>query len=317
MTLRTWRLIVLFISLVCLASPLWAQQSDTYNEEYDLYQKARGETDQTAQVAVVMEFIQKYEKSELDEHVSYLYAQYLDRFRQAGQWERMGAEAEKFLRHRPTDKVIAGAATEAYQKMGQPGKMVQFGTRLYGQAPSASSAYLVAKAYQSMGDSANFEKWAERTLRHAPNNAEMLLELINSAWRAQDLQKAARYGERALKGLAGSGDDKATNQARAFCYRAIAENAYMTGEMSTAQTNFEKAAELDPMVDFAHHRLGYCYWRSGKVDQAIQSFARAVAADGSSSREARKELYNLLRQRYGNTSNAAKIIKAAEQELGI
>ena len=107
------------------------------------------------------------------------------------------------------------------------------------------------------------------------------------------------------------------NKAKAFAYRAIGENAYIQGDFRTAQSNFETAAQLDPMVDFAHLRLGYCYWRANQTDKAIMSFARAVAVKGSSSKEARRELYNLLRQRQGGTSNATKFIDAAEKELGI
>lgn len=293
-----------------------AQEGDTYAAEYDLYQKAAQETNMTQRVALIMEFVQKYEKSQLDPNVGYLYSQYLDSLRQQGQWAKLATAGEQYLRYRPTDKAAAAAATEAYQKLGEPGKLVEFGTKVYNQAPNAGSAYLVAKAYKSMGDQANFEKWAQRTLKHAPDNAEMLIELVNSAWAMQDLAKAESYAKRALASMEKSNDPQ-LNPAKAFAYRAIGENAYIAGDFNTAQDNFEKAAELDPLVDFAHLRLGYCYWRANKTDQAIMSFARAVAADGSSSKEARRELYNLLRQRYGSTANATKFIDAAKQEMGI
>jgi tetratricopeptide (TPR) repeat protein len=314
----SWRLRVM-ISLAAiplLTVGIAAQETDTYAEEYDLYQKAQQETDVSKRVATILEFVQKYQSSQLDPNVAYLYSQYLDTFRQNGQWQQMATASEKYLRHRPTDKTITAAATEAYQKLGQPQKLVQFGTAAYNKAPSAGTAYLVAKAYQSMGDSANFQKWAERTLRHAPNNPEMLIEMVNAAWSRQDLAKAAEYGQRALKNLDKS-DDPQLNQAKAFAHRAIGENAYINGDLKSAQRSFTKAVQLDPMVDFAHFRLGYCLWRAGKVDQAIQSFAKATALKGSSSQEARRELYTLVRQRYGSTSEATKIVNAARQELGI
>jgi len=293
-----------------------AQAEDTYAEEYDLYEKAQGEANLTQRAALLIEFVQKYKQSQLDPNVAYLYSQYLDGMRQKGQWAEVAADSEKFLRHRPADKAAVAAATEAYQQLGQPGKLVEFGTKVYNQNPSAASAYLVAKAYKSMGDTANFEKWAQRTLKHAPNNSEMLVELVNSAWAIQDMEKAAAQAKKALASLEKS-DDPQLNQAKAFCYRALGENAYILADFRTAQTNFSKSVQLDPMVDFAHLRLGYCYWRANQTDQAILSFARAVALQGSSSKEARRELYNLLRQRQGSTANATKIIQAAKQELGI
>jgi len=293
-----------------------AQAEDTYAEEYDLYEKAQGEANLTQRAALLIEFVQKYKQSQLDPNVAYLYSQYLDGMRQKGQWAQVAAASEKFLRHRPADKAAVAAATEAYQQLGQPGKLVEFGTKVYNQNPSAASAYLVAKAYKSMGDTANFEKWAQRTLKHAPNNTEMLVELVNSAWAIRDMEKASAHAKKALASLEKS-DDPQLNQAKAFCYRALGENAYILADFRTAQTNFSKSVQLDPMVDFAHLRLGYCYWRANQTDQAILSFARAVALQGSSSKEARRELYNLLRQRQGSTANATKIIQAAKQELGI
>jgi tetratricopeptide (TPR) repeat protein len=307
-------------SLVLLFSfpgTIFAQEGSTYQEEYELYQQAQNETDPAKKRAICLEFVQKFKESQLDEHVSYLYAQQYSVLRGQSQWQQLASAAEEYLRYRPGDKNSAAAATEAYQKLGQPQKLVQFGTRLYNQSPSASTAYLVAKAYQSMNDSANFQKWAERTIQHAPDNAEMAVELVNAYWTAGDLTKAAAYAQKALKGLENSPDNAQTNKVRGFLYRALGEDGYIQGENSQALKNFKKSVQYDPMVDFAHLRLGYCYWRAGDIDSAIMSFARAVAIDGSSKREARDELYNLLRQRYQNTSKASSIIKAAKAELGI
>lgn len=310
-------ILVSLILLVISVSPVLAQAGESYQQEYALYQKAQAETDATAQRALCLEFVQQFKESQLDEHISYLYAQHYATMRSQSQWQQMASTAEKYLQHRPGDKNSAAAATEAYQKLGQPQKLVEFGTRLYNQSPSASTAYLVAKAYQSMNDAANFQKWAERTIRHAPDNAEMAIELVNAYWTAGDLSKAAVFAERALKNLENSPDDPQTNKVRGFLYRALGENVYIQGENSTALRHFKKAVQFDPMVDFGHFRLGYCYWRGGDIDSAILSFARAVALDGSSKRDARKELYNLLRQRYQSTTKANGMIEAAKQELGI
>ena len=309
-----------FLSSILLAISLessFAQESGTYQQEYDLYQKAQSETDSSRQKTLCLEFVKTFKESQLDEHISYLYAQQYNVLRSQSRWKELATAAEGYLQFRPGDKNSAAAATEAYQKLGQPQKLVQFGTRLYKQAPSAATAYLVAKAYQSMNDSANFQKWAERTMQHAPNNAEMAVELVNAYWTAADLPKAASYARKALKGLESSPEDPQTNKVRGFLYRAMGEDLYIQGENTNALKQFKKAVQYDPLVDFAHLRLGYCYWRGGDTDSAILSFARAVALEGPSKREARKELYNLLRQRYQSTSKATGMIQAAKQELGV
>lgn len=316
----TSRVRALSVLLICLVSTMLfvpAQQSATYAQEYEMYQKAQQETNAANQKALVLDFVKKFKESQLDEHMAYLYIQHLSPLREAGKWQQVANEAEALLQYRPSNQNAAALATEAYQKLGQPDKLVQFGSKLYSQSPSASTAYLVAKAYQSMNDTANFQKWAERTLKHSPNNPEMLVEMVNAYWGVQNMAQASAYAERALKALAEKPNDKQTNLVRAFAHRAIGENAYVAGDTKTAQGEFEKAAELDPMTDFAHFRLGYCYWRSNRIDNAIRSFAKAVALKGSSGREARQVLYDLLRQQYGNTSSAAKVIKAAGDELGL
>ncbi|UCF38313.1 MAG: hypothetical protein JSU96_05535 [Acidobacteriota bacterium] len=263
------------LTAFALASP--SQDSSTYAAEYALFEKIQAAAGAT-QKSLCLEFVKTYKESQLDPNVSYFYSQQLTPLREQGAWEQLATASEQYLSHRPSDQNMAAMATEAYQKLGQPEKLVQFGTRLYNQAPSAGTAYLVAKAYQSMRDTPNFEKWAERTLRHAPNNTEMLVEMVNASWAIQDLAKAAQYAERALKGLESAGPE--SNRARAFCHRAVGEDAYIAGDFSKAQDSYQKAVEMDPSVDFAHLRLGYCQWRSNRVDDAIRSFARAVALKG-------------------------------------
>ena len=145
----------------------------------------------------------------------------------------------------------------------------------------------------------------------------MLVEGVRAAWARNDYALASKNANKALKGLAKSKDPESVKQAQAFCYRAIGEEAWVNQRLTAAEQNFEKAAELDPKNDFAHLRLGDIYWRNKKMDDSINAFAKAVAIGGASAREARKQLYTLLRQRYGNTGNANTIINAAKTELGI
>ena len=56
------------MTLAQAAAP--AQQSATYEDEYALYQKANGETNAVQKKALIMEFVKKYSKSDLDTHIS-------------------------------------------------------------------------------------------------------------------------------------------------------------------------------------------------------------------------------------------------------
>lgn len=306
--------LVLCLFPTFLNTPAVVQQSATYAEEYALYQQAQAETNAAQQKQLVLQFVQKYQTSELDAHIAYLYSQHLTKLRDRGDWSGLAKDSEEFLRSRPGDKVAAAMATEAYQRLGQSEKVVQLGTRLYNQSPSGATAYNLAKAYQAMNDAANFQKWAEKTLQHAPDSAEMWFELIRMQWQAGNLPKAAEMATRALKGIAAKPE---TATVRAFAMRAQGQNSYLNGEAAAAQKFFAESLKLDPKNDFAHLQMGYCQWRTGRIDEAIQSFAKAVALKGDSAKDARQQLYGLLKTRYGSTENASKIIEAASKELGV
>ncbi len=76
----SWRLRVVFslAMVIVLPAGIAAQTGDTYAEEYDLYEKANQETNVAQRAALIIEFVQKYKKSQLDPNVAYLYSQYLD-----------------------------------------------------------------------------------------------------------------------------------------------------------------------------------------------------------------------------------------------
>ncbi|MFB3905694.1 MAG: tetratricopeptide repeat protein [Acidobacteriota bacterium] len=303
-----------------------AQQSATYEEEYALYQKANGETNAVEKRALLMQFVKKYSKSELDTHISGLYAQFYAEPRRAGEWQRLATLAEEFLRYRPSDVYAMAAATEAYQKLNSPQKLVEFGTRLYAQSPNGATAYFVAKAYQSLNDRVNFSKWVDKTLQHDPGNVEMLVEAISSAWSRQDLTKAASFANRGLKALdtmsPPAGQNTAewkakTDQIRAYCLRALGEEDYLKNAFPDAQKHFMAAVKLDPKNDMAHYRLGFLYWRAGAVDKGCASFARAAVLNGPTSSDARKQLNDLYKQSYHNLLGVPKLLQSAKNELGV
>jgi len=311
---------------ITLSQANGAQQSATYEEEYALYQKANGETNAVQKKALIMEFVKKYSKSELDPHVSNLYAQFYAEPRRAGEWQKLASLGEEFLRHRPSDVYAMAAATEAYQKLNSPQKLVEFGTRLYAQSPNGATAYFVAKAYESMKDRANFAKWADKTLQHDPGNVEMLVQCISSAWSIQDLTKAAALANRGLKALdtmsppAGksAAEWKAqTDPIRAYCLRALGEEDYVKNAFPDSQKHFLAAVKLEPKNDMAHYRLGFLYWRAGVVDKGCASFARAAVLNGPTSSDARKQLNDLYKQSYHNLVGVPKLLQSAKNELGV
>ncbi|RPI24540.1 MAG: hypothetical protein EHM61_16810 [Acidobacteria bacterium] len=309
-----------------LAQANATQSSPTYEQEYALYEKANAATDSGQKKALLLEFVKTYKKSDLDSHISSLYAQFYTGPRQRGEWQTLANLAEEFIRYRPADVYAMAAATEAYQKLNSPQKLVEFGTRLYSQSPNGATAYFVAKAYESMKDRLNYSKWAEKTLQHDPGNVEMLVACISAAWGVQDLARAAGYANRGLKALetmkTPAGQSEAawktnSDQIKAYCHRALGEEDYVKNAYPDSQKHFLTAAKLDPKNDMAHYRLGFLYWRAGAVDKALASFARSTVLSGPTSQDARKQLNDLYKQSYHNLVGVPKLLQSAKVELGV
>jgi tetratricopeptide (TPR) repeat protein len=321
-----YKILVLLVCLTSISTLLGLRQADTYNQEYDHYMKAEAETDPAKREALLLEFIQSYSQSELDPNVSYLYAQSYQRLRESGRWQQLATKAEQFLRYRSSDTAAIQAATEAYQQLGNPQKLVDFGSKLYAEKPNATTAYFVAKAQQSLGNQVGLRTWAERTIQHDPNNIDMLVQLATSYWGTNELTKAASYArkglasvEKAQKPESEPADqwDTRMNQIRGFFYRAVGEKTYVDKEINAARENFEAATRYDPMNDFGHYRLGFIHWGAGKTDQAILSFAKASLLNGPSSKDARDQLYQLYRATHSDTTGLPSLIQRVRKDMGL
>lgn len=302
-----------------------AQEVSASPEEYAFYEKASQEQDLAKKQAIILEFLQKYPKSPtLDNNMVYEYNKIYQSYNQAGNWQALANAAEKYLTHRPSDVESIKFATIAYQKLGNSMKLIDFGTKLYRQSPNANTAYFVAKAYQSNKDNVNFVKWAEQTVKYDPPNLELLVELIGQYWQIQNWAQAGSYAEKALKAVetAKKADEVPaaqwttyTNQVRALSLRALGERAFQANDIAACMKNLETSLKFDKKVDYTHYRLGFCYWRSNRIDEAMMSFARAYVLNGPTSGDARVQLTQMYQTKYKNTNGVANIIQQARTEM--
>ena len=317
-------IVIAFISSILMENVLGSQESTTYAEEYELYQKAEVETDKAKQRVLLIQFVTTYKESALDLNISYLYGLSYAQIRKQRQWEQLASVAENFLRHRPNDSASIRAATEAYQHLGNSHKLIEFGSKLYNDSPSSDIAYLITRAYQSLNDDINFRKWGQRIIQHDPNNLEVLVELSNSYWGASDFTNSELYAKQALQvtEIAKKPDAQSIREwnaqldrVRGFCYRAIAETAYTGKNTNKARDNFETSLRYDDHNDFTYYRLGLIYWGTRRTDEAVISLAKAVALNGANVMKAQYELDRLYISLHGNTKGLRTIIHQARTEL--
>ena len=87
-----------------------------------------------------------------------------------------------------------------------------------------------------------------------------------------------------------------SNYAQGLAYLKKSSGMVGGGEamMQRAVQYLGEATESDPEFDAAYFRLGYAYTRLNDAEMAIESYARAVAADGIASALAREQLVSIL-----------------------
>jgi tetratricopeptide (TPR) repeat protein len=152
----------------------------------------------------------------------------------------------------------------------------------------------------------------------------MLYEVITMYLQMQDMPQASSYAQRLLvvmqtakkpEGIAQDQWDLKISQLRAFAHGAIGEAAYAKNDVPTAMKNLEAAVKANKKYDFAYYRLGFLYWKAGRVDEACMAFAKAFVLEGRSAQDAKNQLYTLYQSTKGNTRGVPAIIQQAREIL--
>jgi tetratricopeptide (TPR) repeat protein len=165
--------------------------------------------------------------------------------------------------------------------------------------PELAAAHTSLAAVAHMrGDYAEAAEEAERALAIDPTDARAL-QLRYDAYRKTGDKAKAKEAEKALKELGGASDAAA----RIFNEGA---DAYNSGDMATAISKFEEAADLDPNLVQARLVLAKLYFAQGNLSEALARAEEAVALEPDNG-EALRIAYDSAR-RLGDTEKAAKAL---------
>ena len=139
---------------------------------------------------------------------------------------------------------------------------------------------------------------AEKALAIDPTDARAM-QIRFDAYRLAGDKEKAKEAEKALRELGGLGE----TAARIFNEGA---DAYNSGDMATAMSKFQQAADLDPGLVQARMVLAKLYFSEGSLSEALARAEEVVALEPDNG-EALRIAYDSAR-RLGDTERAAKAL---------
>jgi tetratricopeptide (TPR) repeat protein len=208
------------------------------------------------------------------------------------------------------------AAWQTVSEVNVPVEVIKSGTIFLERFPTSDIAPYVHKrmafSYQQLNDYESLVLHGEKTIEllsldpdirpmmalafaeRGENNraidlAQQGLELLNTMEKPAEvpISQWIMRKERAISD---------SNYAQGLAYLKKSSGMAGGGEamMKRAVQYLSEATESDPEFDAAYFRLGYTYTRLNEAEMAIESYARAVAADGIASDMAREQLGTIL-----------------------
>ena len=206
-------------------------------------------------------------------------------------------------------------AYDAFVQSTQPEEVVQLGKKFLDLFPESALSPFVHKrlaiSYQEMNDYKNMVFHGEKTIELRPEDPDIRPALAMAFAEQGDNNRAIDYALEGLSILETSEkpDDTSVRQWVMLRNRAVADAnyaqglAYLKKSLAMAGDNtvilnrsiehLEKAVEADPRFDAAYFRLGYTHTLLNDADQAVESYAQAVALDGIAAQLALQQLQTL------------------------
>jgi tetratricopeptide (TPR) repeat protein len=165
--------------------------------------------------------------------------------------------------------------------------------------PELAAAHTALAAVAHMrGDYAGAAEEAEKALAIEPTDVRAM-QIRYDAYRLAGNDAKAKEAEKALRELGGLSD----TAARIFNEGA---DAYNSGDMATAISKFQQAADLDPTLVQARLVLAKLFFSEGNLSEALARAEEAVALEPDNP-EALRIAYDSAR-RLGKTESAARAL---------
>lgn len=223
------------------------------------------------------------------------------------------------------------AAWQIVAGTNEPAEVIKSGTTFLERFPTSDIAPYVHKrmafSYQQLNDYDNLVLHGEKTIELLSDDPDIRPMMALAFAERGDNNRAIDLAQQGLE-LLGTMEKPADipislwilrkdrgmsdcNYAQGLAYLKKSSGMAGGGEfmLKRAVEYLAEATESDPDFDAAYFRLGYAYTRLNEPEMAVESYARAVAADGIASDLAREQLVSILDFLKRDTSTVDQMIQ--------
>ncbi|MFQ5739519.1 MAG: tetratricopeptide repeat protein [Acidobacteriota bacterium] len=257
-------------------------------------------------------------KNKALKYMESFFAQIVKAYQQAGQTSEADALTARMARLFPNSSAqLARSFQTAFQDKDYA-KAIQVGEKIYAGNPDPQVAIMLAQSYMATNNTAKSRDYSLKVVKAiGPKKGVYFLAWLADYYaRQQDVAKASQYYGQLLQSYPGGApagwDPERWKQVKATAYTVRAGNAYVHKDYASAIQSYNESLKYSPHDDSTYLYLGLSHWRSNKLDQAIEAFAKAVVLNKSSSAKAREYLEQLYKPRNNNSLEGldALLVKA-------
>ena len=283
------------------------ESSPEYIEQYEAWEKAKNEADVQKSGAMLVQFLEKYPKSELLKHAENSYLSLQIKCSEEKKFQDLLTLAEQWLKLRPNDLQTLAYIASATKELGQNDKWIQTLVEIYKIQPTGSLANEIAQAYDKNKNKAKYLEWTDLALKSPEFETDFRtrLNLVQFYVEEKNPAKALEYAQAALKASdlvkdPGSETKQQLRKVRKACYDTIGKILMEQDKFDDAIKAFQQAAGIEKSSE-SYYFIAYCLRMQKNVDDAMLWYARAEQQGGEYGSKAKENLEQLYKALHNDT----------------
>jgi hypothetical protein len=300
------------------------EESKYSDEEWNALDAATKESNYEKRGTMLLEFINKWPKSELLKNVEYEYVTVLlGACDKEEKWDLLKALAEKWLTLHPNNKDMLSLIAKASDKIGDYPRCAECLEEIYKMQPSGTLAMAILETYKKANNLAKIIDWTDKILKMQGFEGEFTLPyyLVQKYTDSNNLPKAVEYCKKTLASADAvkQPDEKTQEQllaVRYYCHLVIAKSLYDADKFAEAEKEYQQVLKYKKSSDVFYH-IGMCLWNLHDVDNALLHLAAAEIIGEEPYKTAAKEgLEKLYKSQHnGSTISIEKQYRYAKERL--
>jgi tetratricopeptide (TPR) repeat protein len=297
------------------------ESSPEYIEQYEAWEKAKDEPDLQKSATMLVQFLEKYPKSELLKHAEGSYLNVLIKCSESKKYQDLETLAEQWLKLRPGDLQTIVFITSAAKELGHNDKWTQYLVEIYKIQPTPNLAKEISQAFNKIGNKAKYVEWTDTALKSSEFETDFVthLELVQFYVGEKNSAKAIEYAQAALKAADLVKDPAVETKQRLLkvrkaCYDTIGKILIEQDKYEEAVKAFQQAHGLEKSGESCYF-IAYCLRMQKNVDDAMLWYARAEQNGGEFAPKAKENLEQLYKALHNNTLiGIEKIYRKAQSQ---